>query len=174
MIRLHYRLNQENFKELNSYLALHDKKVQKKLMFIIFSLIVFVIVLSYIIFRFSTVTIWASGVGILFIVLLIPRVYWSMVFKRGDHFVESTRVTYNDMEAEIGERIQIKEKNSRIVIEFDDIVNFDYTKNNCMLFYESKGKINTLILPVNAFQEEQLKEFHLRLMEKKHGKTGNH
>ena len=174
MIRLRYRLNQENFKELNSYLALHDRKTQKKLLLIVFSLIVFVIGLSYLIFRLSTVTILVSVAGILFVVFLIPKIYWSMVFKRGDHFVENTKVIYNDIEAEIDENIRIKEKNNRIVIEFDDIVNFDYTKNNCILFYKSEGRIDTLILPITSFPEGKFKEFHLRLMEKKHGQEGNY
>lgn len=174
MIRLRYRLNQENFKELNSYLAVHDKKMQKKLMLIIFSLIVFVIALNYLIFHLSTNTILLSAVGILLVVFLMPRIYWSMVFKRVDHFVESTEVTYHDIEAEIEENIRIKEKNSRIVIEFDEIVNFDYTKHNCILFYESKGRIDTLIFPIDAFEEGQLKEFHFRLMEKKNGETGSY
>ena len=39
--------------------------------------------------------------------------------------------------------------------------------------YQDGEKINTLILPVNSFSEKQLKEFHLQLEEKVHGKTGN-
>lgn len=174
MIRLHYRLEQENFKELNSYLALHDKAMQKRLRTITFSLMVFVIVLSYLIFRFSAYTIFMSIAGIFLIVCLTPRIYWNMVFKRADHFVENAKVTYSDMDVEIGESIQIKEHNRRIVIAFDQIVNFDYTKNNCIVFYRDNGKVNTLLLPVNSFSEEQLKEFHARLTESRHGETGNH
>lgn len=174
MIRLHYRLNQENFKELNSYLALHDKKMQNKLRTIIFSLILFIIVLSYLIFRFSAYTIFLSVIGIFLIVRFIPRIYWNMVFKRVDHFVENTKVTYSDIYAEIDRDILLKEKNSHFVITFDKIVNFDYTKNNCILFYQDNGKINTLLLPIKAFSMEQLKEFHSKLTEKAYEETRNY
>ena len=173
MIRLHYRLNQENFKELNSYLALNDKKMQKKLLTIICSSIVFVIVLCYIIFQLPIYTLLMSVAGIVFIVVFMPKIYWNMVFHRADHFVENTKIEYNEIRAEISDRILIQEKNTRITILFEDIVKFDYTRNNCILFYKDNEKINTLILPVNSFSEEQLKEFHLKLMEKDHEKTRN-
>lgn len=167
MIHLHYRLGQENLKELNSYLAFHDKKMQKRLLIILGSLSVFIIVLGYLIFRFSIPMLVWSAVGIALEVLCLPKFYWNMVFKRVDHFVETTDVEYSEMDVEIDENIQVKEKRGRLEISFEDIVNFDYTKNNCILFYRDKNRINTLILPVSSFKEEELKKFHLHLMEKK-------
>lgn len=173
MIRLHYRLVPENFKQLNCYLALHDRKLQKRLFIIICSLEAFVIVLSYIIFRLSFYTIIASGAGLVLLALFMPRAYWDMVFKRADHFVDNTDIVYSDIEAEIGDSIRVREKGHVSEITFEDIVNFGYTKDDCILFYREGEKINTLILPVGAFREEQLKEFHIQLEEKTHGKTGN-
>lgn len=173
MIRLHYQLNQENLKELNCYLALHDKSMQKKLLALILSICIFLIVLCCIIFRFSKYMLILSFVGIVLVVLLLPRIYWNMVFKRMDHFVENTKIDYNRIDVRIDEKIHIQEGNVRRLILFEDIVNYDYTKNNCILFYKDKTQINTLVIPVHAFTETQLQEFHFRLMEKSNGKREN-
>lgn len=173
MINLHYRLTPENFKQLNCYLALRDRKLQKRLFTIICSLSVFIIVLSFILFRFSIYTILMSATVIILTVLLMPRVYWNMVFKRADRFVDNTNIVYSDIEAEISESIRVRENRRLTEIYFSDIVNFGYTRDNCILLYQDGEKINTLILPVNSFSEKQLKEFHLQLEEKVHGKTGN-
>ncbi len=171
MIHLHYQLNEDNFKELNCYLALHDKSMQKKLLAMIISVSVFVIVLCYIIFKFSLYTLIISFIGIILSVFVLPRIYWNMVFQRMNHFVDNTKVRYNEVDVYIENTIRIKEKESCYEILFEDIINFDYTKNICIIFYKDKMQTNTLVLPVNAFSEEQLKEFHLRLMENFNEKT---
>lgn len=173
MIHLRYRLNEENFKEMSSYMALHDKKMQGRLLTMIGSLIVFAVVLSCLIFRYSLRAVLFAAASVLLILCFMPRIYWNMVFRRVDHFVETSRADYGDVEVIIDENIHVREKGRRTLIPFSDIVNFDYTKHNCILFYRSGEKINTLILPVESFREDQLKEFHLRLMERENGKTGD-
>lgn len=169
MIRLHYRLKPENFKQLNAYLALHDPKMKRRLLSIIFSLIVLVIVLSYLVFGLSIYTLFSSLAGIVLSVCFMPRLYWSMVFKRVDHFVDHTELVYRDIEAEIDKEIRIKDGKTQIRIVFEDVLNFAYTRDDCILFYRNGDRTDTLILPVDAFKEDELKAFHLRLEGKVHG-----
>lgn len=159
MIDIEYRLTSENFKELNSYMALHDRKIQKKLLFLIVSLCIFCICLMLIIFKLSLITLLGMAICCAIVIKLFPNFFWKIEFKRLDQLVDNSKIKYSKMKVQITSKILVK-SNKEIVILFSDIEKIDFTKHNCMIFYKDKQKTNVLIIPIEVLNEEKISQIY--------------
>lgn len=159
MKALEYQLNNENYKELNSYRAMHDKAVRKKLVSLMVSICVAVVGILLILLKINLKSILFSIVGCLIVILFFPKLFWKISFSRIDRIVDASKTIYPKMKVKINDEINVDDGENRIKIYFRDIVKIDFTKNNCMVFYNSENKTNALIIPNNIFSEDELRNF---------------
>lgn len=156
-----YRLNNENYKELNSYMAAHDKSVYKKLLSLIISLSVISVILTFLFLQINRNSIVISIILVILIVFIFPRIFWRIVFKRIDKIVDSNKLLYSKVRLYIDDFIRVEDDKNKIRIDYKNIEKIDFTKNNCIIFYHFDNKLTSLIIPNLIFTDEELKEFYL-------------
>ena len=162
-MKLEYELNKDNYKELHSYMALHDRHIQKRLLYFMISLTIGIVVLAIVIFRIGWTMLLVSIIGAILMFTLFPKFFWKTEFKRIDHIVDNAEIKFSKMNVQINNSIEVKDQNHKYVIPFANVENIDFTKNNCMIFYKENEKVNTLIIPNSCFNDEELKSFYLDL-----------
>lgn len=174
MKTLEYQLNDENYKELNSYRAMHDKAVRKKLLSLMISICVAVVGILLILLKINIKSILLSAAVCLVVILFFPKLFWNISFKRIDRIVEASKTIYPKMKVKISDEINVDDGKNRMKIRFKDIERMDFTRNNCMVFYKFKDSTNVLIIPNNIFSEDELGNFVTEVEEKiKDAQRGN-
>lgn len=166
MINIEYQCNKENFAQLYSYQAMHDQKIQKRLLTIMIPLIVAVIICIFLLFKLSILTIVLAIVAALLLFKFFPKFFWKTEFKRIDSIIEKTPLKFNKMSVCFDQNIEIIEEKKCIFIEYYQLEKMDFTKDTCILFYRDGKQINSLLIPINAFDEQKLADF-CHLMERK-------
>lgn len=166
MIKIEYQCNQENFAQLYSYQAMHDRKIQKRMLSIMIPLIVVIVVLVFLALKLTLTATAVSIVLALLVFKLFPKFFWKTEFKRIDKILADTPLKFKKTKICFDHNIEIWEETKHFQIEYYQLEKLDFTKDTCILFYREGKQINTLLIPIQAFNEQDLKNF-CSLMERK-------
>lgn len=164
MFEFVFRLDRENAEELNEYLALHDAKVQKKMLTLSIAVAAFLVAASLLIFKLTSTGAIAAIVCVLLTMLLFPKLYWRVVFSRIEKLISSRDIKFTDTQIHFSDKMYITDGGKSSSVELHDIMAFDFTKNNCLIFYKKGGARNTVVIP-NKIIGDQIAEFCTYLKE---------
>lgn len=149
MFNFNYTLKKEHLQECNSFLALHDAKVQKKMITLMIGLLSIIAAITLIMFNLSLLSGIIIVVSAVLILLGFPKLYWKIVFNRISKSVERAPLDFKPIHLEFQDEIKIVQGKDGCIIPYTSIQNQAYTKNCLLLFYEANSRLNTLILPMN-------------------------
>ena len=163
-MKLNYKLNNALLEEYYGYLAMHDAKIQKKMVTLTIGIISSSIVLTILVFDLTIFTLIISLICLVFVIYSFPKLYWNMVFHKVNQKVNKLNLDYKNMNIEIKEKSFYIESDKNILIYDNEVQRVKFTKNCCLIFYQYQTNIDTLIIPINAINS--LDNF-LRLLEEK-------
>ncbi|MEG0367966.1 MAG: hypothetical protein RR585_14085 [Coprobacillus sp.] len=160
MYKFNYKLGTENLSEMNCYLAIHDLNIQKKMISLMISIAIMALIVLFFIFNLSIPTLIGMVITAILELLIFPKIYWKIVFSRIEKTLSFRNIEFKDTTIEFNDKVSIDDQINKIAIEYSNIINMDFTKHNCLIFYTYDDKSNTLIIP-NDVIGEKLEEFCL-------------
>lgn len=163
MFNYNYKLDVENYIDLNYYLAIHDSKIQKKVVPLMVSIATLLIIAVALVTGVSMILLYASIIIFLIVAFVFPKLYWKIIFKRIKNTIDQKKVSFRETEIYFNEDISIKTADGEINVEYKDLIKIDFTKANCLLFYVNQNKTNSIIIP-NSTIGNQLEEFYQFIM----------
>lgn len=163
MLELHYCLEFKQLEEFHRYLALHDRKIQKRLVFLLLSLTVITIVLITLLFGLNVYSVTAAVIVTIFLFKYFPSVYRKMIFDKLAYVLKKEQLVYPEITLKIADDLQITANGKTASVKFKEIDHFAYTQNTCLIFYHYDAQPYNLIIPLELFKEAELKAFSLKL-----------
>lgn len=160
MVSFNYQCSYDDYIEYNFYLAVHDKSMQKRLLYFIVGFWATVVLVKVVYFPAIEALYVVIGVCLVYL-LLLPKIYWAVVLKRIRIETKKVAVHYPEVQITITDQIVIVEDQKSRTIEFNDIVTIDWTKKECFIFYTHNEKKQTVIIPLRFITN--LEEFALSL-----------
>ena len=144
---------------MNCYVALHDKKIQSKCLSLAISISCIISLLLAIILGFHLLTLIFAVCIFAAVLIIFPKVYWKTIFNRVDQKLQEAKgfIHYNQIKVTfdtIG--IEVTDNQIEYLIPFKEISAYDFTKNNCLVFYRNSKneKQNSLIIPVSCMGDD--------------------
>ena len=171
MFKYNYKLNLDNYIDLNYYLAIHDIKIQQKVVPLINSITTLLVIVEALIMGISMSLLFVAIVTFIIVFVLFPKIYWKIIFNRVKSTIDQKKVNFKETNIIFNEKISIKSDGNIIEIEYIDIKKIDFTKANCLLFYTNQNKTNSIIIP-NSTIGDELEKFYEFMMKEitKNGK----
>jgi len=142
-----FRCRLEDYVDYNFYLAVHDQSMQKRLILFIVGFWATIALVKIVYFPDMQALYIALGIGLVYM-LILPKVYWYIVLKRITNETKKIKPYFPEIRLTIDKNITLNEDNKTISIEFADILNIGWTKNNCYIFYTNNGKKSVVIVPL--------------------------
>lgn len=153
MLAFDYQLTKEDIRDMNGYLAIHDKKIQQKAVSLSVAFAILLSVITLLIMGIKTASLFVILIEALLVFLIFPKIYWRVVFSRISKKIDENTdlINFHRIHVEMTDSIAVKSDETSFKITSDDIITYDFTKTICMIFYrDAKGKNNTLIIPVST------------------------
>ncbi|MEG0240420.1 hypothetical protein [Anaerorhabdus sp.] len=150
MYKFDYELNPENIKELNFYMALNDKGIQKKMFSLMISFVILIIVGTILLLKLSIASFVIIGISIILIVIFFPKVYWKVIFNRIDKVTNEKSIKFSSTEIKFANKITVTQDNREMVLNYSDIQFMDFTKNNLMLFCKRNDEFSKVVIPIQS------------------------
>lgn len=154
MYKFEYKLNEENVKELNTYLAIHDEKIQKKVSSLIASFMIVIVIINLMIFKLSWLSVVICIVAFILCVIFIPKIYWKIIIERIDKVANEKEIAYMQTTVIFDDSILVKQGNKEYKYNYESIEHIDFTQNNCMLFCNVKGTFDKIVIPNNILKDD--------------------
>lgn len=150
MYKFDYQLDIENIRELNDYLALHDKSIQKKMISLIISIMIIVLIVTILLFKLSFTSIVIMIIAFVLTILFLPKIYWKTIFDRIEKVTKENDLKFSHTEIQFGDEITIEQDNKKLILDYQDIQYIDFTKSNCMLFCKINDAVSKVIIPLDT------------------------
>lgn len=166
MLTFDYQLSKENIRDMNGYLAIHDKNIQQKSLTLSIAFAVLFIIVTLLITGLTYLGLGLSVAEVILSLIFFPKIYWQVVFKRISNKIDENTniINFHPIHVEIGDEIAVKSDGASFKIKKDEIMTYDFTKETCLIFYHDQKKNNTLIIPV-AVIGDKLSELNTKLGE---------
>lgn len=161
-MKLEYQLSYENILEYQSIMAFQDEKIQRKCLTLMISLAILVISSSLLILGLHLSALVPIGIGLVIIFVLFPKLYWRMVMKRIEKVLMKKFIQYDSVQLQIDKELRVFSLENEQIINFNQIIDIQYTKNNYILIYNCNDKRNALIIPINAL-DNGYQDFDLKI-----------
>ncbi len=169
MYKLNYQLNADSLLDYQLYMAIHDKKLQKRLIKLMISLL-FPFASLMIFFRPFSVFAIIALFAFIFDLLLIPKVYWKIIRNNILSEIEKKNISYNQIKLLIAkDGIRLNNDGDSMNITYDKVDSIIFTKENCLLIYDTSL---SLIIPLIALKDqydEIIRLLHDKLPDKLRG-----
>ncbi|MFI3283943.1 MAG: hypothetical protein R3Y57_02550 [Erysipelotrichaceae bacterium] len=149
-MKLVYSLNKNILKEYYEYLAMHDAKIQRKLITLILGISSIIVVISLLIFDLTYISLIVTLIAIILTFMFFPKIYWKQIFDKSSDKVNKLTIDYSSMIVELNNECILVNSNTTILYEC--IENIGFTKNTCLIFYKEKDVVNTLIIPIEKIK----------------------
>ncbi len=159
-MELKYNLDKALLQEYYGYLAVHDAKIQKKMVTLMVGIASITIILCLILFDLSMISLIAVLICLVLLFFIFPKLYWKMVLDKANEKVNKLTLDYKEMNVELDKLGFFVKPDTKIL--FKEVMNVGFTKNCCLVFYRHQEVVNTLIIPVSAVEDMEL---FLKLLE---------
>lgn len=159
MYTFEYKLEYANIRDMNYYVALHDKKIQMKCLSLAISIACMISLVLAIVLGIRLLTLVLAVCVFVASLVFFPKIYWKTIFNRIDQKLQEAKglIRYNSIKVAFNTiGIEVTDDKKEYCIEYENISAYDFTKNNCLLFYNDSDtkRQNSLIIPVSCMSND--------------------
>ena len=151
MYKFEYKLNADVLLDYQMFMAMHDSKLNNRLVRLMITLLIPFIIL--LLFYESFITMFIIVILVfVFDILVIPKLYWKTIKNNILNEINKKNVIYNLIKVEINDdEIIIDYNNEQKKVQFTRVENIIFTSKGCFLIYDGNA---SLIIPLYAFNSE--------------------
>ena len=151
MYKFEYKLNADVLLDYQMFMAMHDSKLNNRLVRLMITLLIPFIIL--LLFYESFITMFIIVILVfVFDILVIPKLYWKTIKNNILNEITKKNVIYNLIKVEINDdEIIIDYNNEQKKVQFTRVENIIFTSKGCFLIYDGNA---SLIIPLYAFNSE--------------------